>query len=112
MEELPLTFMEQVDAIIHANLGDEHFSIELLHKELDLSYSHTHRKIKQKTGLTPSIYIRLKRLDKACFLLLHTEMNISEIAHRVGFNTPNYFSTCFSEHYYCTPYAYRKKHLL
>lgn len=108
MTDIPKRFMERVDIIIENNIQNEYFSIENLHRELALSYAHTYRKIKEATGLTPSVYIRIKRLERACFLLKNTDLNITEIADKVGFNTHNYFSKCFSIHFGCTPKAFRR----
>ena len=109
MSEVYPSFFKRLDTIIAKKLKDEDFSIDTLCKELSISYSHIYRKIRQETGLTPSIYVRKRRLEYACELLKSTELNISEIAFRVGFNTQAYFSKCFSDEYDCTPLRYRKK---
>ncbi len=109
MSEVSLTFLNRLDTIIADNLHDEGFSIETLCKELAISYSHTYRKIRQETGVTPSMYVCKKRLEYACELLITTELNINEIAYQVGFNTQAYFSKCFSDGYGCAPLRFRKK---
>jgi AraC-like DNA-binding protein len=43
------------------------------------------------------------RLKKARHLLLHSELNISEIAYEVGFSSPAYFSTAFKNHFSMSP---------
>lgn len=109
MLDLPPTSLNLLDTVINDNLKDEDFSIELLCKELVISYTHTYRKIRQKTGLSPSMYVCRKRLELACQLLTSTKMSIGNIAFRVGFNTQTYFSKCFSEVYGCTPLRFRKQ---
>lgn len=109
MLDLPPTFLNRLDAIITDNLANEDFSIEILCKELAISYTHTYRKIRQTTGLSPSMYVCRKRLEVACQLLTNTKMSIGEIAFRVGFNTQAYFSKCFSEVYGCAPLRFRKQ---
>ena len=38
------------------------------------------------------------RLKKAAYFLLNApEMNISDIAYRLGFGNPQYFNKCFKE---------------
>ncbi|MFK7980969.1 MAG: helix-turn-helix domain-containing protein, partial [Saprospiraceae bacterium] len=83
------TFINRLDTIIEANLHKEDFSIEFLCKKLTISYTQTYRKIRAETGLTPSKYVCKKRLIQACFLLENSELTMSEIAFRVGFNTQN-----------------------
>lgn len=107
----PPTFIHRLDAIIEANLHKEDFSIGFLCKQLTISYTHTYRKIRKETGLSPSMYVCKKRLIQACFLLENTELSMGEIAFRVGFNTQAYFSKCFSDTYGAPPLQYRKKRM-
>lgn len=109
MNDLPKNFMETVYAITEKNLSDKHFSIKALCKELPISYSHTYRKIREETGLSPSMYVCNKRLEKACELLESTDLKMSKIALRVGFKNQAYFSTCFTKIYDCSPLQYRQK---
>ncbi|MFK7980114.1 MAG: helix-turn-helix domain-containing protein [Saprospiraceae bacterium] len=106
---LPPRFIERVDAIIAANLTDENFSIADLCRQLLMSYSHSYRLIKEKTNLSPSMYLRQKRLEYACQLMEKTELNLTEIAYRSGFATLPYFSQSFSENYGYPPSHYRKQ---
>ena len=103
------TFMARVDSIIETNLSNENFSVEILANQLSYSYTQTYRKIQQNTKLTPSIYIRNKRLSKSCSYLTQTDLTIYEISKLVGFRTQSYFSTKFLECYGLTPNKFRKK---
>ena len=102
-------FSKRLDAIIQNHLQDENFSVKILAKELLMSYTHTYRKTRAETGLSPSEYIRNKRLEKACEYLAETELNIGQISFRVGFTTQAYFTKCFSKVYGCVPSQYRKQ---
>ena len=102
-------FMDKVDTIIETNLSDISFSVKELVKQLDYSYTQTYRKIQQNTKLTPSIYIRNKRLHKSCSYLKQTDYTIYQISQKVGFRTQSYFSTKFLEYYGLPPKDYRKK---
>lgn len=108
MTDLPPTFLNRLDAIITKNLHDESFSIELLCKELTISYTHSYRKIRATTGLSPSMYVCKMRLERACQLLQATEFSICEIAFKVGFSSQAYFSKCFVDWYDCPPLRYRR----
>lgn len=107
ISDMTSNFIEKVDSVIADNFHDVAFSIEALAKQVTYSYPHTYRKIKEETGLTPSVYIRRKRLERACYLLAETDLNISEIAYRVGFNTQAYFSKCFVLEYGFPPTVYK-----
>ena len=106
---LPKKFLAQVDAIILDNISNESFTIDDLSNLLHLSNSQVYRKIKEKSGMNPSTYIKTKRLKKAHQLILKTERTITDIAYSVGFNCNTYFSTCFSEYYGFPPSQLRKK---
>lgn len=107
-EPLPSNFLERITIIITKNLHDEKFGVDQLQKELLISYPHMYRKIKGLTGCTPSLYIRQLRLERAAYFLQQSDMQIRQIAFKVGFNTPNYFTSCFLEYFGCTPSTYRK----
>ena len=102
------SYIEKVEKIILSNVEDENFSIHTLAKELHLSRSQMYRKIKALTGMSPAIYIRHIRLQKAKELLLSSHLGISEIAYRVGFKTPVYFSQVFKETFGVSPSESRK----
>lgn len=95
----PPTFLEEVDTIVMENLQDESFSVEVLSSYLLLSQSQVYRKIKDKTGLTPSSYIRTIRLNYAKKMLETSELRISEIADAVGFSYHSYFSSSFTQEF-------------
>lgn len=64
---------------------------------------------KEKYGVTPMYYINSLRLKKAKELLMFSEMNISQIANAVGFQTIHYFSRYFKDKENITPSEYRAK---
>ncbi len=91
-------FLAKVEGIILKNLEDENFAAEQLAQTIYLSRSQVHRKIKALTGKSTSIYIRLIRLQKAKELLASgNDLTISEVAYRVGFKSPVYFSQIFKK---------------
>ena len=92
-----LNFMEKLDQLIITNLSNEAFCIADLERHLLLSSSQIYRKIKEQTGHSPSVYIRNQRLKYAEELMLQSDLSLSEIAYRVGFNGLSYFSRCFSK---------------
>lgn len=73
------------------------------------SKSHFIRLFKDSTGMNVSEYINKYRIEKACFDLIYTNNNITEIATASGFNNIQYFSRKFKEYMDCTPKQYQKK---
>jgi len=110
MLESPPNFIERLDTLIEENLSDENFTIDTLCSKLTISYTYVYRKIKSHKGLTPSMYVRTKRLQRALQFLEHSELNIQQISYRVGFNTQAYFTRCFVHEMGCPPTEYRKKY--
>ncbi|MEL5895188.1 DNA-binding response regulator [Bacteroides sp. GD17] len=95
--------MDRVVAIIKERLLDSDFSINELCQELDMSRSTVYGKIKVLTGHGLNDLIKTVRLNEAYELLLSRELNVSEVAYRVGFSDPKYFSTCFKKQFGISP---------
>ena len=96
---LELKFIAKLNNIIDANLENEQFGVSKLSEEIGMSRSQLHRKLYSINGTSVSRFIREYRLKKAMEMLQKDVATASEIAYRVGFNSPTYFTTCFSEHY-------------
>ncbi|MEN0049099.1 MAG: ATP-binding protein, partial [Bacteroidota bacterium] len=92
-------FLTKIYDIVKVHLADTAFGITHLCTALNMSRSQLFRKIKALTGKSPTVFIRSIRLHEARHLLKTTDLSISEIAYRVGFSTPNYFSTSFLEEF-------------
>ncbi|MCL1941937.1 MAG: response regulator, partial [Candidatus Azobacteroides sp.] len=102
-------FLERVTQIIHKNLSDTYFSVDLLSDELHMSRSSLHRKIKGISELTPNDFIQLVRLKKAAELLKEGSYRINEICFLVGFNSSSYFSKSFKKQFGMSPKDFVKK---
>lgn len=60
------------------------------------------------TGTTPLQYITNLRLELARELLSETDLQISQISERCGFDDPFYFSRCFKKNFSVSPRKYRE----
>lgn len=63
---------------------------------------------KQRTGLSPSMYLRRIRVDKAKELLADTNFTVMEIAVMVGYSSNSTFTRAFHSITGMTPKAYRE----
>jgi signal transduction histidine kinase/ligand-binding sensor domain-containing protein/DNA-binding response OmpR family regulator len=90
-------FLHDLRMTIEDNLSDEGFGIAQLCRKIGMSRSQLHNKLKALTGQSASHYIRAVRLERAKDLLRQTDLNISEVAYKVGFRTPIYFTQAFTE---------------
>ncbi|SEL46444.1 Two component regulator propeller [Olivibacter domesticus] len=101
------SFLDEVIKIVETNLANEEFNVNILAREVGVSRTVLYRKLKQLTGLNLIEFIKLIRLRKASQLLKSSnELSISEIAYRVGFNDPKYFSKSFKAFYKVSPKEY------
>lgn len=96
------------------DLIEEKYMDKITLKELagnmNLSTHHFCRTFKQITGKTTTDYINGVRLDKAIYYLKQTDLNMTEIAMRCGFDSINYFSRLFKKNYDISPTKYRHEH--
>lgn len=100
-------FLSSVYETIVQKLGTEEFNIDDLAAALAVSRSQLFRKIKSKTGLSPSDLVRRIRLERAYILLCTQDLNVTQTAYAVGFKDVTNFSRRFAE-----VYSYAPKQLL
>ncbi|PIE21347.1 MAG: hypothetical protein CSA64_02410 [Arachnia propionica] len=74
-----------------------------------LSESHFARKFKAATGQSFISYVTEKRLERAKFMLLHTDKPVLKIAAELCFQPVNYFSRTFKRHVGVSPSEYRAR---
>ncbi len=102
-------FLKKLTEVIDVNLDNDQFGVDDLGREMAMSRSQVHRKLKALTNQSASNYIRNYRLHRAADLLKQDAGNVTEIAFQVGFNSQTYFSSSFSELFSCSPSEYRQK---
>ena len=92
-------FTGRITGIIRENLGNEHFGVKELAARAGLSRTVLNRQLKARYNKTASQYIREIRLQTAMKLLREGNSTASEVAYKVGFGSPAYFSKCFHAYY-------------
>lgn len=97
---------------IRTHISNPDMSVEELGKALNMSRTNLHRKLKTITGLSPIDLIKSIRMKQAAYYLSTGKMSISEVAYKVGYNTPSYFSSSFSAFFNISPTTYLKQHSL
>ncbi len=102
-------FMERIIELMEANYSSSKFGVQELADLMGMSRTLLSKRLNAETGLPPSQYLRNYRLDIAKRMLKENvaNRNITEIAYRVGFNDPKYFTRCFTKQYGVAPSAYR-----
>lgn len=67
------------------------------------------QQFRTQTGMTVNHYLRQLRICHAQYLLQHTELMVSEVAMRCGFEDSNYFSVVFNREVGMTPAQWRHR---
>jgi len=90
----------QVDMILRAQQYireslESTLSIQDIADKMGVSYSKFRKLFKEYTGLSPATYQQDLKLQRAKELLTTTALSIKEIAYRLNFDSPDYFSAKF-----------------
>ena len=108
MDKVDEAFIEKAKKTCEENLTNLNYGVDEFSKEMGMSRTLFFSKIKTITGQTPNDFIKTIRLKKAAKIIsTSATKNISEIAYETGFNSPNYFSKCFKEHFGVKPTEYK-----
>jgi len=70
-------------------------TIQQVAEDMSMSYSNFRKLFKEYTGLSPATYQQDLRIQRAKEMLTTTDMSIKEIAYRLDFDSPDYFSSKF-----------------
>jgi len=74
-----------------------------------LSPSRLANMFKNQTGTSPMAHHMHLRMQEAAGLLASTDLNIKEVAARMGFQDPYHFSRAFKSHLQTSPTGYRRQ---
>ena len=86
----------------------EKITVDSIAREMNYSPSYLRYIFKKEGDTTPNKQINAVRLENAKYLLLNTNLSVTEISFRCGFVDSNYFSTVFKERYGHPPKAYKR----
>jgi len=98
--------IDRVAEYISANYGED-LSLAVLGKRFGMSISYLSRKFKKDMGIGIVDYITYVRVLNGERLLKESDLSVTEIAERCGYNDSNYFSTTFKRLRGVTPLKYR-----
>lgn len=105
------SFMKRATEIMEQNYMDSEFGITEFAEAIGMSRSLVSKRLNEETGQSTGQFIRNYRLNIAKKLLLENvaNRNITEIAYKVGFNDPKYFTRCFTRQYGHSPSTYTEE---
>lgn len=105
-------FLNEIIAIIRANLFNENFRLEDIWQHVCMSKASFYRKYDEIEGLNMKLkeLVYYHRLKKAAELLRQTDEPISQVGFLLCFRNAGHFSRRFSAQFGITPREYRKKY--
>lgn len=111
-KEITITSMDQklmarIMECIEKNMDNAEYSVENLSADVGMHRMNLYRKIQSLTNMAPLEFMRTMRLKRAAQIIAgDPNLNVSEVAMMVGFNTTKYFSKYFKEMFGVTPSQY------
>ena len=92
---------------IEENFSDESLSLNSVAGAIGVSGNYFSSIFSQEMQMTFIEFVTKKRMEKAKKLLIQTQLHSNEIAGKVGYKDPHYFSFVFKKTVGCTPREYR-----
>ncbi len=103
--------VKDATSFVEENINRFDLTVEMMSDYIGMSRVNLYKRLLSVTGNTPKEFIRSIRLKHAEKLLHDGQYNVSEVAYKVGFNNPKYFSKYFMEMYGVTPSQYKRNNL-
>ena len=107
----PSTVSEYLETALHYLHQNYAYPLEIgaIARQTGIDRTYLFRLFKQETGLSPQLYLRNYRLEKARELLLASPLTLDEIASSTGLGSAAQLSKAFKSQYGCAPGSLRKK---
>ena len=102
--------MRNIEQFVLQNMSRGQISLEEMANAMGMGRVPFYHKVRAITTKTPAEVIRELRLKHACTLLVTTNVNMSELAINIGFQTAENFASIFKEKFGMTPLEYRMKY--
>lgn len=103
-------FIAKATQLVNEHLDDADYNRDRMAADFNMSVSTLYGRMRDCTGLSIQNFIQTIRLNAAAEILVSEPLiRINELAYRVGFNTPKYFSQCFKKKFGVLPGDYVKE---
>ena len=93
---------------IHAHYS-EHITLPDIAAAANISERECCRCFEKTIGMAPVAYVVNYRICAAAVMLEETDLPVTTVAERAGFNSPSYFSKVFRRQLNCSPKEYRDR---
>lgn len=108
MAETQTPALQDTQRWLHAHL-EQTIEVSQLAERSAMSVRHFNRKFTQETGLAPSRYLALARLNKARLLLETTTSSVQRIATQCGYQHAEVMRRLFVRELHVSPLEYRRR---
>ena len=106
-------FIEKAIACVKNHLDDADYDRDRFASDMCVSSSTLYNKLRALTGQNITGFINSIRLKEACSIVRQNPyIQVSELAMKVGFNTPKYFTKCFKAEFGMLVKEYIDKEIL
>ncbi len=103
-------FVTRATETVLRHLADPDYDRQAFANDMTMGESSLYNKVKATTGQTVVAFVTTIRLREAQRIMRQEpDILISELAARVGFNTPKYFSKCFRKEFGVYPKEYAEE---
>ena len=100
-------FLKRASECVYAHLDDSDYDRNAFASDMGASASTLYNKLRALTGLSVGSFIRDIRMKEAMRIAQNQpDIRISDLAYKVGFKDPKYFSTCFKKDFGLQPTEY------
>jgi len=96
-------FLDQLYGIMEKEMANPELDIQKICDEMCVSRTKLFYKVKSLTGMSTGTIFKTFRLNMAAKLLQEGKDSISEVAYKVGFNSPSYFTRAFKAQFGMLP---------
>ena len=91
---------------------DKNHSNEFLARQINMATNSFIRLFHSEIHVGPQHYIKQQKIDRACLLLIHSDLKIENIATSLGFSDRYHFSKVFKKIAQKSPANYRKGNII
>lgn len=104
-----LNYTAKIKEVVLKEIDNPNLNGQIIGQKLGISRMQLHRKIKVATGESTRNFILNVRVEKAQYLLIESNEDITSIAYGLGFKDASYFTRVFKKIMNCTPSQFRMK---
>ena len=101
-------FINRLMECVDKHMSEENFTLAIFIQDMNMGRTVFCNKVKSILGVSPMDFVLDMRMKRASQLLSSHQFTVSEVAYKVGFSNPKYFSKIFKKHYGFAPSEFVK----